>query len=186
MHVFKRMTHRTKHFEVSDFVIFAIAVLVVNPEDAGLFMVSASLAFCEHASPAHIFSGGGEGCNPNGFRGFVHAGAAAIFSVLGRACSKLFSAVSTSAGDRTFQVLSFVVATTRAIFGPIGARCNVLEVGTADFTDGLDVHTGRQRFARPRAILECFETIARYPDGFFAISTVHHLASGGCHAALQG
>ena len=120
---------------------------MVNPEDAGLFMVSASLAFCEHASPAHIFSGGGEGCNPNGFRGFVHAGAAAIFSVLGRACSKLFSAVSTSAGDRTFQVLSFVVATTRAIFGPIGARCNVLEVGTADFTDGLDVHTGRQRFA---------------------------------------
>lgn len=179
----KRVAHWAEHFEICQLVVLPIPVPMMHAEHARLFLVPATLAVADQPARSHGFANRRKGWFPYRVMRFIDACSAAIFSFLRRGGQKGLATMLAVAGYRSLEMHGFVVASARTVFCPVSPRCNVRKRFTAHRASGCNLFSDRQRAARSRAVFESFPSVLLDPNRGFAMPALHHLASGGWHAA---
>ena len=160
--MFKRMTVWAQHFKITEVIIFAVSIFVMNAKNFWVLCVPTFSAFNQHTSRQHAFAHCGKIRFPFGFMRLVDACFRTVFAFGRRRIQKFSAAMYAAIPNRPFFVHGFVIALRAAIFSFVCTARNMRK-NTATFSAICrNLRSCSQCHARSAAILRRVFSVFRH------------------------
>lgn len=171
------MTVRTQDHKIFQCIILSVSILVMYSKDVIAFIIVTNFTSFDFSSNLQRFSYSAKRRVPYFLPNFIHTCFRTIFSFLRRRTFEFFFTMSTFIDNSTIQMLSFVIALSRAIFRFVTSRRNVFKFYCTNFAYLFYFLSDMQALTASRAKFCFIKTIKRYIEFFSAIKTIYKFSS---------
>jgi len=164
--MFQRMAIRAKYNKVMDRIVGSIIVFMMDSKYFWMDRISTFHTFYNHISPFKCQSNRLKSPCFGLFLCVIFTFIRAIYTFAARRGIETFMAEFTFLLNRSFQMLCFMIAFTRAIFGFPFSTCYIIKWSTTNDTNSSELFFSRSASALRGTKLCCIKSIFRNIETF--------------------